>query len=49
MILSLSAESLVILRVFLRCGSRWQRLGAIMLAALPIWVFGHFIVWLLRV
>jgi len=48
LILSLSAASLVILSVLLRCGSRLQRLGAITLAALPIWVIGHFVVWLLR-
>ena len=44
LILSLSAASLVILSAFLCCGSRLQRLGAIMLAALPIWVIGHFVV-----
>ena len=43
-----SAVLLVILSVFLQSGSRAQRLGAVALAALPAWVFGHFIVWLLR-
>ena len=44
----LSAASLVILSVFLRCGSSLQRLGAIVLAALPLWILGHFILCLLR-
>jgi len=48
LILSVSTASLVILSVFLRYGSRLQRLGAIMLAALPVCVIGHFVVWLLR-
>lgn len=44
-----SAVLLVILGVFLRNGSHTQRLGAILLGALPMWVFGHFILWLLRI
>ena len=47
LIFGFSGILLVVLSVFLRCGSPVQRLGAVLLAALPAWVFGHFFVWLL--
>ena len=48
LMLGLSATSVVVLSVFVRCGSCWQRLGAFAFATLPVWVLGHFTSWLLR-
>jgi len=48
LILGLSAASVVILSVFVRRGSCLHRLGAIALGTLPVWILGHFTLWLLR-
>jgi hypothetical protein len=43
----LCGASLVILSSFIRSGSRIQRVGAILLATLPVWVVAHYVVWML--
>ena len=41
----LCAAILVILRPFLRLGSRWERGCAGVAVALPLWVLGNFVLW----
>jgi hypothetical protein len=48
LIFVLCAASLVALRTFVFSGSRLQRLGALLLAMLPVWVVIHFLWWALR-
>jgi hypothetical protein len=45
LIFGLCGASLVLLSAFIRRGSRLQRFSAVLLAALPLWVVVHFLLW----
>jgi hypothetical protein len=48
LIFALCTVSLVGLSAFIFSGSRPQRIGAFLLATLPLWVVMHFLWWVLR-
>ena len=45
LIFGLCGASIVLLSAFIRRGSRLQRFCAVVLAALPLWVIVHFLLW----
>ncbi len=45
LIFGLCGASIVLLSAFIRHGSRLQRFAAVLLAALPLWVIAHFLLW----
>ena len=49
LLFALSALCVVCVLPVVRSGGIAQRVGAVLCLALPVWVFGHFILWLLRV
>lgn len=45
---ALCGACLVLLAVFVRCGSKLQRVAAVLLVMLPLLVISHFVLWLLK-